>query len=88
MGAVEGFVFVVDVVEGAVAITQTRMQALKDAEECGLKPVLCINKMDRIFIELRLDGEECYETLRRTIDTVAVNLPNSDVRRCAFSLFI
>lgn len=60
MRAVDGVVLVVDPVEGIMPQTETVLrQALK--EKC--KPVLFVNKTDRLLTELRLTPEQTMERL-------------------------
>jgi elongation factor 2 len=60
MRAVDGVVLVVDPVEGIMPQTETVLrQALK--EKC--KPVLFVNKTDRLLSELRLTPEQTMERL-------------------------
>ena len=37
-----------------------------------IKPVLFLNKLDRLFFELAMDLEAAYQSLRRTIESVNV----------------
>lgn len=37
-----------------------------------IRPVLTVNKLDRCFLELMLEGEEAYNTYRRVIETANV----------------
>lgn len=37
-----------------------------------IKPVLTVNKLDRCFLELQLDGEEAYQTFSRVIENANV----------------
>lgn len=39
-----------------------------------IRPVLTVNKMDRCFLELKLDGEEAYTTYLRVIENANVIL--------------
>ncbi len=65
MRAVDGVVLVVDPVEGIMPQTDTVLrQALK--EKC--KPVLFVNKTDRLLTELRLTPEQ---TMERLMDLIA-----------------
>ena len=55
MRAVDGAVVVVDAVDGAMPQTETVLrQALKE----GVRPVLFINKVDRLVNELKVDEQE------------------------------
>ena len=60
MRAVDGVVVVVDPVEGIMPQTETVVrQALKEKA----KPVLFINKVDRLLTELKLTREQTFERL-------------------------
>lgn len=45
-----------------------RLQALGER----IRPVLTVNKLDRCFLELMLDGEEAYNGYRRVIESANV----------------
>ena len=67
MRAVDGVVLVVDPVEGIMPQTETVVrQALKEKA----KPVLFINKSDRLLNELRLTPEQTFERLLNLINEV------------------
>jgi len=67
MRAVDGVVVVVDAVEGAMPQTETVLrQALKE----NVKPVLFINKVDRLINELRVDPQTMQIRLGKVIDNV------------------
>lgn len=67
MRAVDGVVLVVDAVEGPMPQTETVIrQALKE----NVKPVLFINKVDRLFNELQLTEESMQERFVKTITQV------------------
>jgi len=67
MRAVDGAVVVVDAVEGTMPQTETVLrQALKE----GVRPVLFINKVDRLVNELKVDEQEMQIRLARVIDKV------------------
>ncbi|MCC7566394.1 MAG: elongation factor EF-2 [Methanomicrobiaceae archaeon] len=67
MRAVDGAVVVVDAVEGTMPQTETVLrQALKE----GVRPVLFINKVDRLINELKVDQQEMQIRLARVIDKV------------------
>ena len=65
----DGALVVVDCVEGVCVQTET---VLRQALGERVKPVLVVNKMDRVFLELHYDGEECYQTFNKVIETVNV----------------
>jgi len=67
MRAVDGAVVLVDAVEGTMPQTETVLrQALKE----GVKPILFINKVDRLINELRVDEMEMQIRLGQVIDKV------------------
>ncbi|WP_332449072.1 elongation factor EF-2 [Methanoculleus sp.] len=67
MRAVDGAVVVVDAVEGTMPQTETVLrQALKE----GVRPVLFVNKVDRLINELKVDEQEMQIRLAKVIDKV------------------
>jgi len=67
MRAVDGAVVLVDAVEGTMPQTETVLrQALKE----GVRPVLFINKVDRLVNELKVDEMEMQIRLGKVIDKV------------------
>ncbi|KAL6651971.1 hypothetical protein ACP70R_010896 [Stipagrostis hirtigluma subsp. patula] len=61
----DGAIVVVDCAEGVCAQTQTVLhQALRER----IKPVMALNKLDRLFLELQVSGEEAYQTQCRVIE--------------------
>ncbi|WP_440956372.1 elongation factor EF-2 [Methanosarcina sp. Mfa9] len=67
MRAVDGAVVVVDAVEGTMPQTETVLrQALRE----HVKPVLFINKVDRLINELQVDSQEMQVRLGKLIDHV------------------
>ncbi|MEM3791397.1 MAG: elongation factor EF-2, partial [Candidatus Micrarchaeaceae archaeon] len=67
MRAVDGVILVIDPVEGVMPQTETVLrQALKEKA----KPVLFVNKVDRLLNELRLTPEQTYERLLNLINDV------------------
>ena len=62
--AIDGAVVVVDTVEGVMAQTET---VTRQALEERVKPVLFINKIDRLFNELKLTVEETQKRLTQII---------------------
>lgn len=67
MRAVDGVVVVVDPVEGIMPQTETVVrQALKERA----KPVLFINKVDRLLTELKLTQEQTFDRLLKLINDI------------------
>ncbi len=75
MRAVDGVVLVVDPVEGIMPQTET---VLRQALQERARPVLFINKTDRLLNELRLTQEQTFERLLKLINDV-----NKLIRRFA-----
>src|SRR5512137_1820115 len=67
MRAVDGAVVVVDAVEGAMPQTET---VLRQAIREGVRPVLFINKVDRLINELKVEKKEMAARLGKVIDNV------------------
>jgi len=65
----DGGLVVVDVVEGVCVQTET---VLRQALAERIIPVLTINKLDRGFLELKLEPEEMYQNFVRVIETANV----------------
>lgn len=65
----DGALVVVDCVEGVCVQTET---VLRQALGERIRPVLTVNKMDRCFLELMLDGEEAYNNFLRVIENANV----------------
>jgi len=63
--AIDGAIVVVDAVEGVMAQTET---VVRQALEERVKPVLFINKVDRLISELKLSASEIQEKFVRVID--------------------
>lgn len=67
MRAVDGAVVVVDAVEGAMPQTETVLrQALRE----GVRPVLFVNKVDRMINELKVEKKEMAVRLGKVIDNI------------------
>ncbi len=67
MRAVDGVVLVVDPVEGIMPQTET---VLRQAMKEKAKPVLFVNKVDRLLDELRLTPQETQERLGELVNNV------------------
>lgn len=65
----DGALVVVDSVEGVCVQTET---VLRQALGERIRPVLMVNKLDRVLLELQLTKEEAYQSFARTIETVNV----------------
>ncbi|PWA92952.1 Elongation factor G, III-V domain-containing protein [Artemisia annua] len=65
----DGALVVVDCIEGVCVQTET---VLRQALGERIHPVLTVNKMDRCFLELQVDGEEAYQTFQRVIENANV----------------
>eukprot|EP00040_Diaphanoeca_grandis_P028076 m.161255 g.161255 ORF g.161255 m.161255 type:complete len:1124 (+) comp31221_c0_seq2:139-3510(+) len=63
----DGAIIVVDVVEGVSAQTHV---VLRQAWQERLQPVLVLNKLDRLILELQLTPAEAYEHLQRILEQV------------------
>ena len=69
----DGALVVVDSVEGVSVQTET---VLRQAMQEKIKPVLMVNKIDRQIHELKLDGEEMYQSFTKVVDMVNVIVSN------------
>ncbi|KAK7055204.1 p-loop containing nucleoside triphosphate hydrolase protein [Favolaschia claudopus] len=65
----DGALVVVDTIDGVCVQTET---VLRQALSERIKPVVCINKVDRALLELKISKEELYQTFSRTIESVNV----------------
>ncbi|KDO47268.1 hypothetical protein CISIN_1g003169mg [Citrus sinensis] len=65
----DGALVVVDCIEGVCVQTET---VLRQALGERIRPVLTVNKMDRCFLELQVDGEEAYQTFQKVIENANV----------------
>lgn len=67
MRLADGAILAVDSVEGHMVTTENHIKlALGERLKCRLM----VNKIDRLFLELSLDGEAAYQTLKSVIDGV------------------
>lgn len=65
----DGALVVVDCIEGVCVQTET---VLRQAISERIKPVLFVNKLDRIFLELHMDHEDAYQCFRKAVESVNV----------------
>ncbi|UZJ51025.1 hypothetical protein CBS101457_000345 [Exobasidium rhododendri] len=65
----DGALVVVDCIEGVCVQTET---VLRQALTERIKPVVCLNKVDRALLELQIGKEELYQSFSRTIESVNV----------------
>jgi elongation factor 2 len=65
----DGALVVVDCIEGVCVQTET---VLRQALLERIRPVLTINKLDRVFLELQADSEEVYKNCLRVIENTNV----------------
>ena len=78
MRAVDGAVVVVDAVEGTMPQTETVLrQALRE----HVRPVLFINKVDRLINELQVDAQEMQVRLGKVIDHVNKLIKNMNPQK-------
>jgi elongation factor 2 len=65
----DGALVVVDCIEGVCVQTET---VLRQAISERIRPVLFVNKLDRVFLELHMQPEEAYNNFNRAIESVNV----------------
>jgi len=65
----DGALVVVDCIEGVCVQTET---VLRQAIAERIKPVLFVNKLDRVFLELHMDHEQAFQSFSRAIESVNV----------------
>ena len=65
----DGALVVVDCIEGVCVQTET---VLRQAIAERIKPILFVNKLDRIFLELHMDRDPSYHTFRPATESVNV----------------
>ncbi len=78
MRAVDGAVVVVDAVEGAMPQTET---VLRQAIREGVRPVLFINKVDRMINELKVEKKDMAVRLGKVIDNINKLIRGMDEER-------
>ena len=64
---VDGALLVVDAVEGIMMPTELLIRQIVDE---GLPIVLCLTKVDRLIVELKLPPNDCYYKLQQVVDSV------------------
>ena len=62
MRLADGVLLVVDVVEGVMLNTE---RLVRHAVQERLPVVLCVNKMDRLIVELKLPPQDAYFKIRQ-----------------------
>jgi len=72
----DGALVVVDCVEGVCVQTET---VLRQAIGERIKPILFVNKLDRVFLELMMEPEDCYQMFSRAIESVNVVIATYNV---------
>lgn len=65
----DGALVVVDCIEGVCVQTETVLRQAIAERVC---PTLMLNKLDRVFLELQMDGEQAYHCFRKAIESVNV----------------
>lgn len=65
----DGALVVVDAIEGVCVQTET---VLRQALTERIRPVVCLNKVDRALLELQVEKEELYQSFQRTVESVNV----------------
>mmetsp|Transcript_25128 Transcript_25128/g.54271 ORF Transcript_25128/g.54271 Transcript_25128/m.54271 type:complete len:851 (-) Transcript_25128:117-2669(-) len=65
----DGALVVVDCIEGVCVQTET---VLRQAIAERIKPILFVNKLDRVFLEMHMDTEDAYQAFSRAVESVNV----------------
>ena len=73
---IDGVVVVVDAVEEIISQSET---VIKQALQEGVKPVLFINKVDRLIRELKLSDEKIKEKYIRIINLLTLSLKDMQI---------
>jgi elongation factor 2 len=81
----DGALVVVDCIEGVCVQTET---VLRQAIAERIKPVLFLNKLDRVFLEQHLPLEEAYQNFRSAVESVNVVISTYMTRPSVMSRFI
>ena len=63
----DGAVIVVDIVEGVQPQTKV---VLQQAWDQGMKPILVLNKLDRLIFEMKLDARGAYVHINQVLEQV------------------
>jgi translation elongation factor EF-G len=63
----DGAVIVVDIVEGVQPQTKV---VLQQAWDQGMKPILVLNKLDRLIFEMKLDTRGAYAHINQVLEQV------------------
>jgi len=80
MRLADGAMVLIDALEGVMLNTE---RSIKHAVRHGLKICLCVNKIDRLILELRIPPEDCYLKLQHTINQV-----NKILEECGSDQFV
>lgn len=65
----DGALVVVDCIEGVCVQTET---VLRQAISERIRPILFVNKLDRVFLELMMPLEQAYQNFRNAVESVNV----------------
>ena len=63
----DGAIVVVDIVEGVQPQTKV---VLQQAWDQGIKPILVLNKMDRLVTEMKLDTRAAHQHISQVLEQV------------------